>query len=35
MKRNYHTIDNQGKAGERKLTEFPVRNGQALLPRWN
>lgn len=32
MKRNYHTIDMQGKLGERKLTEFLVRNGQALLP---
>ncbi|MFL6446747.1 MAG: hypothetical protein ACJ746_03550 [Bryobacteraceae bacterium] len=32
MKRNYHTIDNHGKVGERKLIEFLVRNGQALLP---
>ncbi|HLH39990.1 MAG TPA: hypothetical protein VKX39_12640 [Bryobacteraceae bacterium] len=32
MKRSYHTIDKQGKAGERKLAEFLVRNGQALLP---
>jgi putative transposase len=32
VKRNYHTIDKQGKAGERRLTEFLVRNGQALLP---
>ena len=31
MRRNYHTIDKQGKAGERKLTDFLVRNGQALL----
>jgi putative transposase len=31
VKRNYHTIDKQGK-GERKLAEFLVRNGQALLP---
>ena len=31
MKRNYHTIEKQGK-GERKLAEFLVRNGQALLP---
>ena len=31
MKRNYHTINKQGK-GERKLTDFLVRNGQALLP---
>lgn len=32
MKRNYHTIDKQGKMGERKLAELLVRNGQALLP---
>jgi putative transposase len=32
VRRNYHTIDKQGKVGERKLTEFLVRNGQALLP---
>ena len=32
MKRNYHTIDKQGKVGEGKLTEFLVHNGQALLP---
>jgi len=32
VRRNYHTIDKQGKAGGRKLTEFLVRNGQALLP---
>ena len=32
MKRNYHTIDKQGKIGERKLAELLVRNGQALLP---
>ena len=32
VKRNYHTIDNHGKVGERKLTEFLVRNCQALLP---
>ena len=32
MKRNYHTIDKNGKVGERKLTEFLVHNGQALLP---
>ena len=31
MKRNYHTIDKRRK-GERKLAEFLVRNGQALLP---
>jgi putative transposase len=32
VRRNYHTIDKQGKVGERKMTEFLVRNGQALLP---
>jgi putative transposase len=32
VRRNYHTIDKQGKVGERKLTEFLVGNGQALLP---
>jgi putative transposase len=32
VRRNYHTIDKQGKVGDRKLTEFLVRNGQALLP---
>ena len=32
MKRNYHTIDKQGQTGERKLADFLVRNGQALLP---
>ena len=32
MKRSYHTIDKQGKVGDRKLTEFLVHNGQALLP---
>ena len=32
MRRNYHTIDKQGKVGERKLTEFLVCQGQALLP---
>lgn len=32
MKRSYHTIDKQGKVSERKLGEFLVRNGQALLP---
>jgi len=32
VRRNYHTIDKQGKVGEHKLTEFLVRNGQALLP---
>lgn len=32
MKRSYHTIDKRGKVGERKLADFLVRNGQALLP---
>ena len=32
MKRSYHTIEQKGKVGERKLAEFLVRNGQALLP---
>lgn len=32
MKRSYHTIDKQGKVGERRLAEFLVHNGQALLP---
>jgi transposase-like protein len=32
VKRSYHTIDKQGKVGERKLAEFLVRNGQTLLP---
>jgi putative transposase len=32
VKRSYHTFDKQGKVGERKLTEFLVHNGQALLP---
>lgn len=32
MNRNYHTIDKQGKGNERKLAEFLVRHGQALLP---
>ena len=32
MQRSYQTINKQGKVGERKLTEFLVRNGQALLP---
>jgi putative transposase len=32
VRRNYHTIDKQGRVGERKLAEFLVRNGQALQP---
>ena len=31
MKRNYHTLDNQGKANERRLAEFLAKNGQQLL----
>jgi len=32
VKRNYHTIDNQGRANQRKLADFLTRNGQVLLP---
>jgi transposase-like protein len=32
VKRSYHTINKQGKVGERKLSEFLVHNGQALMP---
>jgi transposase-like protein len=32
VRRSYHTVDKQGSVGERKLAEFLVRNGQALLP---
>jgi transposase-like protein len=32
VKRNYHTLDNQGRANERRLTEFLTKNGQQLLP---
>ena len=32
MKRNYHTVKNQGKVNQRKLGEFLVRHGQMLLP---
>jgi hypothetical protein len=32
VRRNYHTIDSRGKVGERKLSDFLARNGQALLP---
>ena len=32
MKRNYHTLDNQGKVNERKLAEFLTKNGQPILP---
>jgi putative transposase len=32
VKRNYHTIDKQGKANARQLGEFLSKNGQQLLP---
>jgi len=32
VKRNYHTLDNRGKANERKLVEFLAQNGQQILP---
>ena len=32
MKRNYHTLDNQGKVNEQKLAEFLTKNGQQILP---
>ena len=32
MKRNYDTLDNQGKTNERRLAEFLTNNGQQLLP---
>jgi putative transposase len=32
VKRNYHTVDNQGKSNERKLSEFLAKNGQQILP---
>jgi hypothetical protein len=32
VKRNYHTINKQGKANEKKLTEFLSKGGQLLLP---
>lgn len=32
MKRNYHTLDHQGKTNERTLVEFLTKNGQQLLP---
>jgi len=32
VKRNYHTIDKQGKVNARKLGEFLSNNGQQLLP---
>jgi putative transposase len=35
VRRNYHTIDKQGKANARKLGEFLSKNGQQLLPMVN
>jgi transposase-like protein len=32
VKKSYHTINNEGKANERKLAEFLARSGQLLLP---
>jgi hypothetical protein len=32
VKRNYHTIDKQGKVNARQLGEFLSKNGQHLLP---
>ena len=32
MKRNYHTINKQGKANEKKLATFLSKGGQLLLP---
>jgi len=32
VKRNYHTLDNQGKVNEQKLAEFLTKNGQQILP---
>lgn len=32
MKRNYHTLDKQGKANEKRLAEFLTQNGPQLLP---
>jgi hypothetical protein len=32
VKRNYHTLDNQGKTEERRLAQFLTKNGQPLLP---
>jgi transposase-like protein len=32
VKRNYHTLDSQGKTNQRKLAEFLTKNGQQLLP---
>jgi hypothetical protein len=32
VKRNYHTINKQGKANEKKLAAFLSKGGQLLLP---
>ena len=32
MRKSYHTINNKGKANERKLADFLSKNGQLLLP---
>jgi len=32
VRRRYHTIDNQGRANQRRLADFLTRNGQLLLP---
>jgi len=32
VKKNYHTINNQGKANTKRLAEFLSQNGQLLLP---
>jgi hypothetical protein len=32
VKRNYHTVNNQGRANERRLAEFLTKNGRQLLP---
>jgi transposase-like protein len=32
VKRNYHTLNNQGKVNEQRLADFLSKNGQQLLP---
>jgi hypothetical protein len=32
VRRNYHTINKQGKANERKLADLLSKRGQLLLP---
>ena len=32
MKRNYHTLHNQGQVNEQKLAQFLTKNGQQILP---